>query len=82
MIFFAVFLQNWSVLCRHFWGGGGEGPYIVFTSRFSHCFMFKMDYVCMYVNLGQFKMVTLKVYALQGSQSSVFAFHRLFIKRN
>ena len=39
-------------------------------------------YVCMYVYFGQFKMVALEVYALQGSQSSMFAFRRLSIKRN
>ena len=42
-------------------------------------------YVCMYVCMtyfGQFKMAALEVYALQGSQSSMFALRRIFIKRN
>ena len=36
----------------------------------------------MSVYFGQFKMAALEVYALQDSQSSMFAFRRLSIKRN
>ena len=36
----------------------------------------------MSVYFRQFKMVALEVYALQGSQSCMFVFRRLFIKRN
>ena len=80
-------MEKWFIMmlsyCCLFLCFFGHLCYMGFTIRYLYGFMFVMDYVCsMYVYYGQFKIAALEVYALQGSQSSMFAFRRLSIKRN
>ena len=57
----------------------------VFTFGYSYGFMFVMDYVCMYVCMYVYfghaiQDGGVEIYALQGSQLSMFVFRHLFIK--